>query len=230
MENDSSIEEYYAGTFIPAAHKVGRVTLGIAIVASLFPALYLSFVLGGFPGTGIIVGAFLAVAAFVGIAWVVEPLSYFPMLGVSGSYMSFLSGNIGNMRLPVVISCQNAIGAEIGSTKAEIAAVLGIAVSVIINLIFVVALVLLGNLILAAMPPVLKTMLENYTFASLYAAVFIMFFTNAKLRMHGFVAIGVGIVVLMAPISEIMNVTSAGIAGIVVSLLLARFPANKTAL
>ena len=101
-----SVDAYYNDEFMPRAHRVGRATLLIAMVVCLLPALYLSFWLGAFPGMGVILGAFLAVAAFAGIIWIVEPVSYFPVLGVCGSYMSFLSGNIGNMRLPVVISCQ----------------------------------------------------------------------------------------------------------------------------
>ncbi len=50
------------------------------MVICLLPALYLSFVLGAWPGAGVILTGFLAVLAFVGIIWIVEPISYFPVL------------------------------------------------------------------------------------------------------------------------------------------------------
>ena len=149
---DQTLEGFYRNNFIPRAHRIGRATLLVAMILCVFPALYLSFVLGAFPGTGAILTGFLAIVAFVGIMWVVEPISYFPVLGVCGTYMSFLSGNIGNMRMPVVVSCQNAIGAEAGSRKAEVAAVIGIAVSVIVNLVFLIALVLIGKALIDVLP------------------------------------------------------------------------------
>lgn len=152
----------------------------------------------------------------------VEPISYFPVLGVCGSYMSFLSGNIGNMRLPVVISCQTAIGAEQGSRKAEMAAVLGIAVSVIVNLIFLVALVLLGQRLIDAMPEPMAVALRNYTFPALYGAVFVMFLQTARTRSVAVVGTAVALVVLVLPISPVFSATVAGVLGIIASFAMAR--------
>jgi hypothetical protein len=33
--------------------------------------------------------------------WFIEPVSYFLVLGICGTYISFLAGNISNFRLPV---------------------------------------------------------------------------------------------------------------------------------
>jgi hypothetical protein len=219
---NTALETYYEQEFIPRAHRVGRGTLLLAMVLCLFPALYLSFVLDAWPGISVVLAAFLAVAAFVGIVWLVEPISYFPMLGVAGSYMSFLSGNIGNMRLPVVISCQTAIGAEQGSKKAEVAAVIGIAVSVLVNLAFLIPLVLIGQALIDAMPDAMAVALKNYTLPALYGAVFVMFLGSARTRTVGLTGVIVAVVVLTLPISAIFATTAAGVLGIGVSFALAR--------
>lgn len=225
----SEMDRFYAQGFIPTAHRLGVATLLLGLVLSLLPGVYLSFVVGAWPGFEAVLRAFIAIAAFVGVIWVIEPLSYFPMLGVAGSYMSFLSGNIGNMRLPVVIACQTAVNAEVASKKAEVVAVIGIAVSVIINLVFVLAMVLLGNLILNQLPQFAIDMLKNYTLPAIYAAVFMMFLGSAKEGLHVFVVIAVALVVVALPISEIVNVTAAGVGGILASMLVARFTRDPNA-
>ena len=216
----SDLDRAYTQDFIPFAHRLGIATLLLGLGMTLLPGFYLSFVLGAWPGIEAVTRAFIAIAAFAGVIWVIEPISYFPMLGVSGTYMSFLSGNIGNMRLPVVVACQNAVDAEIGSKKAEVVAVIGIAVSVIINLVFVIAMVLLGSFLLTLLPEVVVSMLKTYTLPSIYAAVFLMFISTAKEPLHAVVAVAVALIVVALPLSSIVNVTAAGVGGIVASILL----------
>lgn len=215
---DQSLDGFYRTRFIPRAHRIGRVTLLVAMVFCLLPALYLSFVLGAYPGTGAILTGFLAIAAFVGVMWVVEPISYFPVLGVCGTYMSFLSGNIGNMRMPVVISCQNAIEAETGSRKAEVAAVIGIAVSVLVNLVFLVALVVIGKALIDVLPAPVAQAVKDYTLPALYGAVLVMFMSSAT-RRNAVTGILVGLAVFLSPLPEIFGSAAAGILAIVAAVL-----------
>lgn len=58
----ADLERHYAEEFIPRAHRVGRSTLLLAMGLCLLPALYLCFGLGGWPGIGPVLAAFLAVA------------------------------------------------------------------------------------------------------------------------------------------------------------------------
>lgn len=216
---DQSIDTFYKTTFIPRAHRIGQTTLLLAILLCLTPALYLSFGLGAFPGFGPILTGFLAVLAFVGVIWVVEPISYFPVLGVCGTYMSFLSGNIGNMRMPVVISCQSAIEAEAGSRKAEVAAVIGIAVSVIVNLVFVIILVLVGGALIEVLPAAVGDAVKAYTLPALYGAVLVMFMNSAT-RRNGLTGILVGLAVFLSPIPSLYASAAAGILAIIAATVM----------
>lgn len=216
---DQTLDGFYKNQFIPRAHRIGRLSLLIAMVVCLLPALYLSFVLGAFPGVGPILTGFLAIAAFVGIIWVVEPFSYFPVLGVCGTYMSFLSGNIGNMRMPVVVSSQSAIGAETGTRKAEIAAVIGIAVSVLVNLVFLIALVLIGSALIDVLPGPVATAIKAYTLPALYGAVLVMFAKSAT-RRDALVGIAAGVVVFLSPIPELFGSAAAGILALCLAIAL----------
>lgn len=216
---DQSLEGFYRTRFIPRAHRIGRATLLVAMVLCLVPALYLSFGLGAFPGIGPIVTGFLAILAFVGVIWIVEPISYFPVLGVCGTYMSFLSGNIGNMRMPVVISCQKAVDAEAGSRKAEVAAVIGIAVSVLVNLVFLVALVVIGGAIIDLLPAPVATAVKDYTLPALYGAVLVMFASSAT-RRNALTGLLAGLAIFLSPIPELFGSAAAGILAIAASVAL----------
>ncbi|WP_134681789.1 hypothetical protein [Paracoccus ravus] len=216
MHNQTQ-DDFYKTQFSPRAHLIGRMTLLIAMVVCTFPALYLSFVLGAFPGIGPIVTGFLAILAFVGVMWVVEPISYFPVLGVAGTYMSFLSGNIGNMRMPVVISCQSAVNAEAGSRKAEVAAVIGIAISVLVNLAFLIALVLIGGSLINVLPGPAAEAIKSYTLPALYGAVLVLF-ANSATRRNAMTGILAGLAIFLSPIPELFGSAAAGILAIVLSV------------
>ncbi|MCQ6277613.1 small-conductance mechanosensitive channel, partial [Bacillus sp. V3B] len=108
------------------SHFWGRLTVWAAIILSVSLPIVLSFVLGYHPGWNVILSGFLAYAGIIAVVWVLEPIMYYPILGVSGTYISFLTGNIGNMCLPSAAAAQNAIGAQPGTEKGEITATLAI--------------------------------------------------------------------------------------------------------
>ena len=136
--------------------------------------LYLWVKYGALPPVkNIITGWFLVVSVY-GSYYFIEPISYFPVLGVSGTYMSFLSGNIGNMRVPCAAVAQEALKVEPGSKKAELVATLGIAGSIITNLIVVTIAAIAGNGIMQILPPVVVKAFD-YVLPSIFGSMFAMF-------------------------------------------------------
>lgn len=79
----------------------GRFTLLAAWICSFLPPLYLAVVYGIMPEVTSIVKAFSMIASVMLVSWIVEPIAYFPIVGITGTYMSWLAGNISNMRVPV---------------------------------------------------------------------------------------------------------------------------------
>jgi hypothetical protein len=59
--------------------------------------------------------------------WFIEPVSYFLVLGVCGTYIGFLAGNISNFRLPVSAVAQDVVQVQEGSPEGEIISTLAIA-------------------------------------------------------------------------------------------------------
>ena len=190
MDNNKKFDEVFNKPII----KIGRATNLLAIITCLIPAFVIWLVYGEFPGVqAILKGWFLVVSAY-GLIAIVEPISYFPVLGLSGTYMSFLAGNIGNMRLPCAAIAQDAIGTEVGSNKASLVSTLGIAGSIITNLIIVSIAAIGGEALRRMFPPVV---LEgfNYVGPAIFGAIFGMnMVKNIKL---GVFALIVGLVLIL---------------------------------
>lgn len=72
----------------------------------------------------------------------IEAVSYAPLLGTGGQYMSFITGNISNMKLPCSINSQNIAKVKQGSEEQEIVSTISIAVSSITtNVIIAIGLI-----------------------------------------------------------------------------------------
>src|SRR5690606_14908977 len=134
MENKEALYEQH---FTKQIIKWGRLTNLIAIPLCFIPAGVMALVFGAMPPVADILKGWVLIASIYGIYAIVEPISYFPVLGLPGTYMSFLAGNIGNMRVPCSAVAQEAVGVEPGSKRAELVSTLGIAGSIITNLIVV---------------------------------------------------------------------------------------------
>jgi hypothetical protein len=117
--------------FIVPVKRVGRLTMLLAVVCLFFPGLYLYFFHGLMPPFGMIIRPLIALWSFMIIMGILEPIVYYPILGFGGTYMSFLVGNILNLRVPVSATAQQVVGTSEGSAEAEVVSTLGIAGSVI---------------------------------------------------------------------------------------------------
>jgi hypothetical protein len=117
--------------FVDKVRWTGQISLVIAGVAFLLPGLLLYVAYDLTPPIGAVAGATFAVWSFMAVLAVVEPICYYPILGLGGTYLSFLVGNVVNLRLPVAVTAQQVAETKEGTPEAEIASTLGVAGSVI---------------------------------------------------------------------------------------------------
>ncbi|MCZ7409650.1 hypothetical protein [Parvimonas micra] len=164
----------YEKSFTKPIIRYGSLTNLLAIPLCFIPAIYLWLVKGAFPGWNNILTGWMYVASMFAIYSVVEPICYFPILGLPGTYMSFLSGNIGNMRVPCAVVAQENLGVEPGTKKAELIATLGIAGSIFTNTIMVTIAAIGGAALMSIFPPVVLTAFK-YVSSAIFGAMFAMF-------------------------------------------------------
>lgn len=159
-------------------HRIGTTCMMILLVLTFMPALYVFIVLGEFPGWGALAGTFAALSGQEVMTWIMEPVMYFPMIGVAGSYICFTAGNITNMRIPCALAAQASVGATSGTAKGDAASVFGMVGSVIVNFIALGIVILFGNFLLSILPESVKAAF-NYAmpavFGSLIAVIMNMF-------------------------------------------------------
>ena len=164
----------YEKSFTKPIIRYGSLTNLLATPLCFIPAIYLWLVKGAFPGWNNILTGWMYVASMFAIYSVVEPICYFPILGLPGTYMSFLSGNIGNMRVPCAVVAQESLGVEPGTKKAELIATLGIAGSIFTNTIMVTIAAIGGAALMSIFPPVVLTAFK-YVSSAIFGAMFAMF-------------------------------------------------------
>jgi hypothetical protein len=167
-------KQIYEGVFLPDIIKWGRITNILGLVFAFGPAIVLAVVFKLVPPASAILTGFISIASAVGVLWFVEPMSYFPIVGVAGTYMAFLSGNISNLRIPSAAAAQNVAGVQPGSEEGSIIATIGMSVSVLVNIVILALGVFAGTTILANLPENVVQAL-NYLLPSLFGALFVQF-------------------------------------------------------
>lgn len=128
-ENKPNTSSIFHTDFLPFAIRWGRGLSLFGIVLAFGPCLGLA-VMGIFPSVSGVMAGIAAQLPAVVAAYFYEPISYFAILGIAGTYMGFLSGNVNNMRAPCASIAQSAANVEEGSDEGGIIATVGIAVSI----------------------------------------------------------------------------------------------------
>lgn len=123
--------DQYAKSFTKPSIRIGTITVLLAMLGSFFPNIYLYLAHGVWPDASHMFSAWGSVAMAFGAFYLVEPISYFPVFGPTGTYIGILSGNISQIRLPAASTAQDVLGVEPSSHKGEVVGILAICGSVV---------------------------------------------------------------------------------------------------
>jgi hypothetical protein len=150
---DERQKEQFFADFNRSLHKLGKLLL----ITSMILLLSVPFVIGAINGVMPEMGGFLSGMAKVGIIYIpvaiVEFLVYTPMLGVGGSYISFLTGNVTNMKIPCAMNARDMAGTTVGTPENEIISTISTATSAIVTTLVIVV----GVLLITPLQPVLQS-------------------------------------------------------------------------
>ena len=210
-----SEKELFFKQFNDGLHRLGRIMLLLAVIL----LLSVPFVVGAVNGVAPDLGGFLAGFAKVGLIYIpvaiVEFLVYTPMLGVGGSYLSFLTGNVTNMKIPCVMNAKDIAGTQPGTAEHEIVSTISVATSAITTTLVIVA----GVIALVPLQPVLQQEVLlpafNNVVPALFGALGLKYFTKSlKLAAVPLVLMSVLCVTVPAAISQtsLLLIPSGGLA------------------
>ena len=91
-------------SYIDSVHRSGTIwNISVMILLLAFP-LTVAALFGAAPDWGALVVGLIATAPMYWAVGVIETITFVPMLGAGGSYLSFVTGNISNLKLPCAIN------------------------------------------------------------------------------------------------------------------------------
>ncbi len=155
-------------TYMDTVHRDGTVwNLAIMMILMAFPVV-VALIFSALPDWGGVAKGLLATAPMYWAVGIVEVITYIPMLGAGGSYLSFVTGNISNLKLPCAINALENAKVDAKSEEGEIISTIAIAVSSIVTTVIII----LGVVLIVPLEPVLSSPVLKPAFDQLLPALF----------------------------------------------------------
>ena len=98
----------------------------------------------------------------------IETVTYVPMLGAGGSYLSFVTGNISNLKLPCALNALEQNGVSANSEEGEVISTIAIATSSIVTTIIII----IGVICIVPLTPILEAPVLEPAFQQILPALF----------------------------------------------------------
>ena len=113
-------------SYIDSVHRDGRIwNITVMLLLIAFP-LSVAIIFDAAPSWGALVVGLIATAPMYWAVGVIETITFVPMLGAGGSYLSFVTGNISNLKLPCAINALEQNGVSASSEEGEIIIIIGV--------------------------------------------------------------------------------------------------------
>lgn len=155
-------------SYIDSVHRDGRIwNLSVMVLLFLFP-LVVALFFGVTPDWGALGLGLIATAPMYWVVGVIETVTYVPMLGAGGSYLSFVTGNISNLKLPCALNAleQNEVSAS--SEEGEVISTIAIATSSIVTTVIII----IGVVLIVPLTPILSNPALQPAFDQILPALF----------------------------------------------------------
>ena len=120
-------------------HVWGTVWNYAALVMMFTLPVGVSLVFDAWPAAGVIGKILLTLIPLYWITAIVEVVTYVPILGAGGTYLSFVTGNIANLRLPCGLNAMENAGVRANSEEGEVISTLSIGASAIATTVVIAA-------------------------------------------------------------------------------------------
>ena len=155
-------------SYMDSVHRDGRIwNLSVAVLLLAFP-IAVAIIFQAVPDWAALGKGLIATAPMYWTVGLIEVFTFVPMLGASGAYLSFVTGNISNLKLPCAINAleQNEVSAN--SEEGEIISTIAIATSSIVTTL----IILLGVICIVPLTPILEAEVLVPAFDQMLPALF----------------------------------------------------------
>ena len=154
--------------YIDSVHRDGRIwNLSMMGLLMAFP-IVVAVIFQAVPDWNGLMGGLIATMPMYWAVGAIETVTFTPMLGAGGSYLSFVTGNISNLKLPCALNALEQNNVDIKTEEGEIVSTIAIAVSSIVTTIIII----IGVVCIVPLTPVLEAPVLEPAFAQILPALF----------------------------------------------------------
>ena len=204
-------------SYIDSVHRDGSIwNLSMTFLLLAFP-IAIALIWGVGPDWKGLAMGLLATMPMYWAVGLIEFFTYIPMLGIGGSYLSFVTGNISNLKLPCALNAMEQNGVTANSEEGEVISTIAIATSSIVTTLIII----LGVVAIVPLTPILQAPVLQPAFEQILPALFgglgVVFVSkNWKLAVAPIVlmlilfifvpALNAGTVGIMVPVSAVFTI------------------------
>ena len=155
-------------SYMDSVHRDGTIwNLSVMVLLLAFPVA-VCFIFRTLPDWGSLLMGLVATAPMYWAVGAIETVTYVPMLGAGGSYLSFVTGNISNLKLPCALNALEQNGVSANSEEGEVVSTIAIAVSSIVTTIIII----IGVVLIVPLTPILQAPVLQPAFDQILPALF----------------------------------------------------------
>lgn len=151
-----------------SVHVYGRIWMALALLLMIAAPVAMCVYFDAWPDGVYLLKGLLGVAPMFWTVGIIEVLTYAPMLGTSGTYLAFVTGNLTNLKVPCALNAMEAAKIKPGTEEGEAISTIAVASSSIVTTL-VIALGVLG---LNFLQPVLESPTLKPAFDNILPALF----------------------------------------------------------
>ncbi|WP_164667223.1 hypothetical protein [Virgibacillus doumboii] len=161
-------EKIQISTFDQSIHRFARVTGLIAfILMLLFPLTV--FIMFEIPLDFSLVWQPIILISLVMAAFTfTELIAYHPVIGTGSLYMSYVTGNVSNLKMPCAISSLKAANIDQGTPEGDAVSMIAVGVSTIVSMVVII----LGVILIVPLTPILTSEALAPAFNNIMPALF----------------------------------------------------------
>jgi len=149
-------------------HRIGRITIFTCIVLALFVPVLIWMIFGIIPPIKPLIFGIINVSVFMIPLSIAEIFSFYPVLGPSGIYISYTTGNISNLKVPCAAIGMEAAEVKPATKEGDIISTIAMAGSVIVSELILI----MGVILLVPLSGYLKDSVLNPAFEQILPALF----------------------------------------------------------
>ncbi len=156
-------DDYLEGT-----HRAGQIWIWSAVCVVLFVPAAICLKYNSWPDGVSVLKGLLGVAPIYWTVGFIEVVTFTPMLGTGGTYLSFVTGNVTALKVPAALNAMESAGAKSGTEEGELISTIAIAVASIVTTLIIA----LGVLLFAQLTPVINSPALKPAFDNIMPALF----------------------------------------------------------